>query len=535
VTGVTAPGGGVGRRVAGPTIAILAAAVAIVAVAIVVDPFGPSLHDPDAAASVLYFDRIMSGRHVEVFVPTTPKPLLTVLYGVAWEAFHDWRLLGFLTLAAFGVAAGAAAAFVARVAGPAAAVFVVIALATSSAVVGEVAHANSVIWGLACWALAGLALSGGPRRAWALGLALAAAASFRNESYPLVALATAGVVLLAITRGRAAAGRWSPVLLGWLALPVALVHDLLRTGDPLAWLKVPAGYTAITTPDLRPTRPLDYAGDVVARFGTEPVLVVLAVVGVVWLVRRRELALAAGLLGLTVGITALIGVIAWRGVSVTPRYFEQVELGLIGAAAIGVGGSLEALRGMVGGRTRPGSAGRALPGATLVGAATALALLVTLPSAPFDADLAARLATGRVQSADVAVVLPALEDALAADTTAPPPSVTGPAGLAVVDAAAATLFVPRPLWTRLSLELHVPLTRLADSWLAFRDAGALASIRPGQTVYHDRSADAPPELFAPLEVDRRTILGRIGLEPILADAARGVWLIRVIAVAAPAS
>ncbi|HKG19118.1 MAG TPA: hypothetical protein VKB00_05215, partial [Candidatus Limnocylindrales bacterium] len=77
-------------------IAVLAV-IAVVAVGLVVQPFGPSLHDPDAAASVLFFDRIAAGNRLEAFVPTTPKPLLTLLYGAAWNATGDWRLLGLLT------------------------------------------------------------------------------------------------------------------------------------------------------------------------------------------------------------------------------------------------------------------------------------------------------------------------------------------------------------------------------------------------------------------------------------------------------
>lgn len=528
--------------------AVLAAVVAVLVVAAVIDPFGPSLHDPDAAASVLYFDRIASGQRLEAFVPTTPKPLLTLLYGASWSLTGDWRLLGLWTLVALAVAVAASTALLLRVGGRPAAVFAVVALVASPTVVVETAAANSLIWGLAGWAVAGLAIVGGPRRAWIGGLALAAAATFRTETLVVIALATAGVALLAIrpaladagreaVRGMDGAGRrapghspareWSGLLLGWLAVPLAALHDLLLTGDPFSWLGVPAGYTAITTPDLRPTPPLDFAADLVARYAGEPLLVGLAVVGIGWLVARRQVALATGLLGLTAGIAALIGFVAWRGVFVTARYFEQVDLGLIGAAAVGVGAVVSWLNGRVGG----GRSARALPdrwrGALGVAVACALAVVVTAPTSLFDAGLATRLRTVRAASDHAAGALPALRAALAADGSPVPTATTGPAGRAVVDPAQATLLVPRALWTRLAVELDAPLTRVADSWLAFREDGPLAVVRPGQTVYHDRSADNPPDLYAPLEIEAPLVSGSIRLVPVAIDPAAGTWIVAI--------
>jgi hypothetical protein len=526
-------------------IAVLAAVVAVALVAAVIDPFGPSLHDPDAAASVLYFDRIASGQRLEAFVPTTPKPLLTLLYGASWSLAGDWRLLGLWTLAAFAVAVAASTALLLRIGGRPAAAFAVLALVASPTIAVEVAGANSLIWGLAGWAVAGLAIAGGPRRAWVAGLALAAAATFRTETLVVVALATAGVALLSIRPGLAdeggggdaAAGiaapgpstarEWSGLLLGWLAVPIAALHDLLLTGDPLSWLGVPAGYTAITTPDLRPTPPLDFAADLVARYAGEPLLVGLAVVGIGWLVARRQIALATGFVGLTAGIAALIGFVAWRGVFVTARYFEQVDLGLIGAAAVGVGAVASWLNGRVGG----GPSTRAVPdrwrGVLGVAVAGALAVVVTAPTMFFDGGLATRLRTVRAASDHVADALPALRAALAADRSPVPAATTVPAGRAVVDPVQATLLVPRPLWTRLAVELGVPLTRVADSWLAFREDGPLAVVRPGQTVYHDRSADTPPDLYAPLEIEAALVSGSVRLVPVAIDPAAGTWILAI--------
>ena len=135
-------------------IAVLAALVAAVLVAAVIDPFGPSLHDPDAAASVLYFDRIVAGQRLEAFVPTTPKPLLTLLYGASWALTGDWRVLGLWTLVAYVVAVAASTALLRRIGGWPAAAFAAVALVASPTVIVEVAGANSLIWGLAGWAVA---------------------------------------------------------------------------------------------------------------------------------------------------------------------------------------------------------------------------------------------------------------------------------------------------------------------------------------------------------------------------------------------
>ena len=52
------------------------------------------------------FPADLSGQRLESFVPTTPKPLLTLEYGLAWAGMADWRELVWLTIAAFGVGAG---------------------------------------------------------------------------------------------------------------------------------------------------------------------------------------------------------------------------------------------------------------------------------------------------------------------------------------------------------------------------------------------------------------------------------------------
>ena len=111
--------GSSGRRFASLEVrlGLIAAAVAVLWAILVLDPLAAGTTiDPDASSSVLYFDRIAAFRHLEAFVPTTPKPLLTLIYGVTWEIGRDWRWLTFETIAVFGAAVGLAAALVARLA-----------------------------------------------------------------------------------------------------------------------------------------------------------------------------------------------------------------------------------------------------------------------------------------------------------------------------------------------------------------------------------------------------------------------------------
>ena len=72
------------------------AAIFIAAVAVAASAIRPWIAAPpafDTAASVLHFDRIVAGRHLEQALSTTPKPLLTILYGLVYSATGDWRAL----------------------------------------------------------------------------------------------------------------------------------------------------------------------------------------------------------------------------------------------------------------------------------------------------------------------------------------------------------------------------------------------------------------------------------------------------------
>src|SRR6185437_10112896 len=58
------------------------AGAALVVCLVVLRPLDPATIDVDASASVLYFRQIVTGDRLDVLVPTTPKPLLTLIYGI---------------------------------------------------------------------------------------------------------------------------------------------------------------------------------------------------------------------------------------------------------------------------------------------------------------------------------------------------------------------------------------------------------------------------------------------------------------------
>jgi hypothetical protein len=384
--------------------------VAVLWCLIVLDPFGPATIDPDASASVLYFQRIVGGQRLETFVPTTPKPLLTLVYGVAWAVSGDWREVVWQTIGVFGVAAASAALLAFRlasrlggiVAGGAAAAVALAALAASSAVLLEVSRANSLVWALAWWLIAGLAITSTPARPRLAGAALLFAGLCRFET-----LALSAVALVAIAawwwRGRVVtvvpgfaeppertAGRADEVrrattrriavagilAVGWL--PIALLHDWLLTGNPLYWLSVPAGYTAIYNADLAPIDAVTYAGTFLGRLAPEWPLIVLAALGVAALARGRQWLSLTSFGAIALGVTGLLFWLAMRGTYISNRYHEPIDLALTLLSAVGVGW----VAGLVAARQPGRSAAVHAPAAVLLGGV--LGVAVVWPALPWD-------------------------------------------------------------------------------------------------------------------------------------------------------
>jgi len=658
---------------------VIAAFVAIAWCVVTLDLLGPATIDPDASSSVLYFDRIVSGHRLEGFVPTTPKPLLTVVFGVSWGLAHDWRLLTWETVLAWGLAVGATTAFVARVAarvavprftrsaapgsgrfamtrprraadsGPpadrssgatppgtdappgadappgmdassvfappgadgssavvppgapdaaapgavaaqgapraaaaAAAAGILAAVAgasfTTAALIGssdlmlEVSRANSLVWALAGWSIAGLAVTARPMRPRLAGGALLLAGLCRFETLALAAVAVIAVALwqrtapgaestlvpgiaetaeqtqarTAAVRARTRTSAIVGAFLAVFAIVLALVHDWLLTGDPLYWLSVPSRYTALFNPGLESIGPLAFAGTLFGRLAPEWPLIVLAAVGVAALIRARAWLPLAGIAAVGLGEIALLFWLAFRATYISNRYYEPIALALIVAAGIGVGWL--ASRFPVA-RLEPGRLGTEHPQAGQLAAAhpqaghlaaahpqpghTAAGLP---PAAHLGAGrraIAAVMATAAVAAiAGIAVTWPALPWDRRATTeladvrrAAAHLATVRPSLEESLAAGVTQLLVPSRDVSRVSVETGESLDRIVNSYAVLLNRG-VKGLEPGQVVFHDAAADRPVALYRPLEVDPEASVGGntiVRLEPRLAE----IWLLSV--------
>jgi len=185
------------RRFDAPQIVVAGSTFLIVGAvgAFIVRPFNVGMVGYDAAASVLYFERISEWRQLEAFVGATPKALLTGIYGIAFSIVPDWRVVSWLALMAYAAGISAAATLAYKLAGFAAAAFVAVCLVGSSALLKDVALASAVSWALLCWAACGLLLSTSRPHYTLAGLALAVGGLARFETLIIVGLAGALITL----------------------------------------------------------------------------------------------------------------------------------------------------------------------------------------------------------------------------------------------------------------------------------------------------------------------------------------------------
>ena len=487
---------------------VLAGLAAIVFSILVLDPLGAATIDPDASSSVLYFDRIVSGHRLEAFVPTTPKPLLTVAFGLTWVLLHDWRALVWETILVWGLAAGATAAFVARVAsrvadprapaggasaavsGVAAATFATAALLGSSDLVLEVSRANSLVWALAGWSIAGLAATARPARPRLAGFALLIAGLCRFETLALAAIAVLVVLVWRMASRATVVG----AVLAIAAVPIAMLHDWLLSGDPFYFLSVASRYTAIFNPGLQAIGPLAYAGTLLGHIAPEWPLLLLAAIGFVALVRTRQWLPLAGVVAIGAGIVVLLFWLAYRATYISNRYYEPIDLALIVTAAVGAGWLAARLP-----ASRPAIAPLAGVAAVTAG------LAVMWPALPWDRRATAELTDVRAASGHLDLVRPDLARLL--------------------DSGVTGLLVPSRDVSRVSLETDEPLDRIINSY-AFLLNGGVAALRPGQVVFHDGAADRPAALYRPLEIAAESPLGGnilVRLDP----RAAGIWLLSI--------
>ncbi len=517
---------------------VLAWLGAAAATAVLVRLPGPAVVDPDEHAAALYLDRLAHGQRLEDPLLSTPKPLLTLVHGLAWAAVHDWRLLTALTVAVFALAVVGLARAAGRLGGPPAAWATAVALLGWGAIVLQVARGNSVVWAIAGWAVAADALTRRERRWGVAAAALLLAALARSETWLLLPPAAAWGAL-AWRRGER--GAW--LLLVPLAAPLLwLGHDLLLTGDPFYSLGVPERYTDLVA-GRHPIHPADWLTLVGRRYARSPLLCALALAGVWWLARHRAWLWLAGLAVLVPGVLILLGFEAARGTYVSWRYYDPADLGVRLAAALGAAwlattltrparrpgraGGIAVLRraddarppgaGGAAVRLRPDGRGAAVlrgaGGGAGVAAAVAAVAAVALvgaacwPLAPADPVVASTLDRDTRLGANTAAAVRLLRPVAARPGT--------------------VVAVSGPQRVRVALELGVPLGRVRDLYLATL-AGPLDQALAGTAaVFHDADGDRPAERFAPLSVTRPAQVGTVTVVPLRADPGRGLYVLRV--------
>jgi hypothetical protein len=496
--------------------------VALVVGLAFVRPLGTGPIGFDTAASVLHFDRIVQGRYLESFVTATPKPLLTAVDGTLMAVVGDWRAVSIATIIAFAGCVVLGAWFAWRLAGPVAAAFVAVTLLGSRGLLLDVGAAYALAWALLLWLVAGLAVTSAQARPVLAGIALAGAFLARPETAVIIGAATVAVFIagaLARRSGRPFDRRWWGVLAGWAAVPILLLHDWRLTGDPWFWTTVAARYSAAAPEAVR--GPLEVATDLAGRVLSMPISLVLAAIGIAWLVRRRWWAPAIGLVAVIVGIAGFLVLLAARGIYVSDRYASAMEVGILVAAGVGLGAVAASLAPSLAGRS-PRTAGGAVA-VVVIGAVVGLAAI--WPPASLDGGARGAMTAQRRLTAHADRAVPVLACALERIPGArdrPPPD-TSLAGTVPEDV---VLVVPSQTRPRLGRDLHVSLGLVAGLRPEIVDP-ATGLPTQGRLFLLDRRADAAAEAFATLQVDRPATIGDVRLTPLLADAEVGLWVVAI--------
>jgi hypothetical protein len=476
---------------------------------------GPATLDPDEHAAVLYFDRLVAGERLEEPLLSSPKPLLTVVHGLAWRAGHDWRLLEALGVAAFALAVVCLARAAGRLGGPPAGAATALAVAGSGPLVLQAARGNSMVFALAGWSVAidaltrgrgtaepgrdrGAAGSDRDRRptgptgpAWGLAAgALLVAGLARPESWLLLPLAAA-YGLLAWRRG----DRRAVLLVLPLAAPLLwLAHDWLLTGDPLYAVRVPGRYTDLVS-GRQVVPPADWLALVAHRYAADPLLLALAAAGAIWLVRRRAWLWLVALGATGIGVLTLLGLQAWQGTYISWRYFDPADLAVRLSAAFGAAA------------LATWAAARLVRGRGAVAGAVLLVGVACWPLAPGDPVVSSTLDRDTRLSANAATAIGVLAPVAAEQGT-------------IVTASG-------PQRVRVAVELGLPLERVRDLFLAGRAAPLDQALAGSAAVFHDADGDRPTERFAPLSVTVPRRVGNVELVPLRTDPGRGLYVHRV--------
>lgn len=494
------------------------AGVGVVAFGIAVLVVQPWISAPlafDTYASVVHFDRIVAGRQLEQALSTTPKPLLTLIYGLVHALTQDWRAVSVASLAAWGVTAALGSLFAWRLGGLTASAFMAAGLMLSAGLLLETAWGLASIWALLLWFVAGLAVTG-PRQRWGLaGTALGLATLARLETLLLVGL---GVLILSLLRfgprrwrRPVPPGAWM-IALALLAVPVIGLHDLLLTGDPLFWTSVAPAYSAVARSAGRLPDVGDVAGLLTELVRSQPAMAVLGVVGLGVLAVRGHWPALVGVVALGPGTAAFLLAMAMRGVFVDERYLLPIAVAMLVSASAGLsairlpelGAPLRRWRDSIPG-ARAGHSGP-VTRALMVLAGVSLAFACSPTLGPFDRSARSEIADARRLALATDVALPAIRSAINADPTA-------------------KVMVPVPVRPRVTLDLDRPLTELGS----YRDlrAWAATSPAPGTVVLVADDPRNPSPEASGFRLDAPATVEGVALAPLLADPAHGVWVLQV--------
>ncbi|MDQ6682284.1 MAG: hypothetical protein M3Y88_03320 [Chloroflexota bacterium] len=512
-TGATRSAIGGGQRRPPPRLPFLLVFLAEMGVGLeLARPFKTAAIAYDTAASVIHFERMASGRHLEAVLNTTPKPLLTVVDGLLYALTGDWRPIAWATLAAFAAAAAIASYVAARLDGWLAAGLVAVAFGTSGGLWIDAGLSLAVAWALLGLALAALAVTSARPRYGLAGVAILLASLARIESLALVPVAVASLAW-ASTRNppsrRPPRAAWLVPLVPTLAIPIMLIHDWILIGDPMYWARIADLYSATTrSPILAPGGMLAaLAGHGVHEIG----FLILAVVGIVRLARGRSRALAIGLIGLCLGVSALLVLLAARHIYVSDRYFLLIDAALILAAGFGASAIAELLS-LAAMRVRSVGIPRIVRPVAAMTLGGLVAIALGWPLASFDPRVRSTLGTHLALSEHFATSLPLIRAALAAPSRQ--------AG------------VGRQPSVRLSVPLPLLPRAVVDTDLSWLQVGLNAGVEPGsqfpiagQIVFHDRLGDPRLKVLTAIEVVTPRRVGSVVVRPLRVDRAAGYWLV----------
>ncbi len=513
-------------------------------VALVFRPLGTPAIGFDSAASVLYFDRLGAHQPLEAWVSSTPKPFMTLLYGLAYDLGHDWRALAILSTLEYAVMLAAAAVLAKRTSGPVAAGMTAFGLLGSYLLFQDGSLTYATPWAILLWVVAGLALTARSPRFGIAGVALFLGALTRVETFIILGLATAALGVWRFAPGELLGGvprpprRAALLLLGFAALPVMVLHDWLLTGNGFFWMDVStivskAVPAAVQSPaELARTLADHFAGN-----WTRLALLGLCAAGVFDLLRRRQTVVLIGLAAAGPGVLAFLEFLALRNTYVSGRYVIPADAAVVFGAAVGAQAlvtlaTLAARRAWtsrMASSPRPaissGPGVRVIAGGgwLIVGAIVAVTLV--RPYGPISQDTRRTIAGSIDLQANAQVALPIIAAAMDALPDRPAWVLTdverpneGPPP---------RLWVPMLLTPSVAVDLGLPFWSVAGGSPITGDPAGL-SVTSTTIVYIDRDHGGDiARVDAPFMVDHAVQVGRTTVTPLLSLPGRGLWVVRL--------